>query len=109
MPVARPRSVARLVLLASAAAILTAPAFGQETIIIGGSARPSVEVNLDVLDDPLGGRFPGLDANAPIRLRPPGSAAPRSRTPPRSTSASPPRNSRTTTTAARSTPTPPPL
>jgi outer membrane protein OmpA-like peptidoglycan-associated protein len=76
-------------------------ALAQETIIIGGSARPPVEVNLDVLDDPLGGSQAAPGQDGPIRLRPPGSAAPRA-TAPRGTTATAPR------TAARST-TPPPL
>ena len=105
MTVARPRS-ARFLTMTAVLALLPAVAAAQETIIIGGSSRPPVEVNLGVLNEPAGGLTIG-GQDGPIRLRPPGSAAPRAAAP-RSNTASAPRPA--TTTTARATPAaPPPL
>ena len=74
--------VALLAAALSFAAALAAPqAFGQDTVIIGGSGKPAVEVNLEVLDllgapAPDGGltlRHPGVTEGGigAITLRPP--------------------------------------
>ena len=95
-------------MLTAALALLPAAALAQETIIIGGSSRPPVEVNLDVLNEPAGGLTIG-GQDGPIRLRPPGGATPRAAAPRSNPSASAPRATAPASTAARAPTTPPPL
>lgn len=79
-----------LIAAVSSTALVAPTAKAQDTVIIGGGGRPSVEINLDVLNDlGRGGppvrrlRMPGDTASvSSIMLRPPGGAPAATATPP---------------------------
>lgn len=79
----RCRSITTVVGACALSIGLVAASWAQSTVVIGGSGRPSVEVNLDVLDQPRGQYsglnrrllMPGERPTEVVRLREPGSGS----------------------------------